>query len=271
MKKIQIDELRELQMQILDYVDAFCRKNDIKYTISGGTLLGAVRHGGYIPWDDDMDIQMQRNEYIRFTKLWNERKKEHPFEFISIESGNSMGYPFGKIHNPKTSLFYNGLKRTGVYIDVFPVDRVADMNDFESRHRQVQQLYHKQYNIFAWQQVKNSRAKINTMRSLLYYIKSFFLGAFRSREKLAVQINQIAQQKSMEDCPYLFEMIAGAICKQPFPKSVFGSYQDIKFENRTYMSVKDYDTYLTATFGDYLTLPPEEKRVSSHGYMACWL
>ena len=69
MKEIGIGELRELQMQILDYVDAFCRKHDIKYTISGGTLLGAVRHGGYIPWDDDMDIQMLRSEYIRFLEV----------------------------------------------------------------------------------------------------------------------------------------------------------------------------------------------------------
>ena len=75
MKEIQIEELRELQMQILDYIDSFCRSCGINYTISGGTLLGAVRHGGYIPWDDDIDIQMLRDDYVRFTQLWNEKRE----------------------------------------------------------------------------------------------------------------------------------------------------------------------------------------------------
>lgn len=271
MKEIQIDELRELQMQILDYVDAFCRSNNIKYTISGGTLLGAVRHGGYIPWDDDIDIQMLRSEYVRFTELWNKQKDTHPYTFISIESGNGMGYPFGKISNLKTVLYYNGVARTGVYIDVFPVDNVKDMNDFKSRHEKIQKLYAKQYRIFAWQQVKTAICQQGKLWLYLKHIRTFLFGAGRSREKLAVIINRLSQRQNAEECNYVFEMIAGSICKRPIPKDVFHEYKDISFENRTYMAVCDHDSYLTATFGDYMKLPPVEKRVLQHGYEVYWL
>ena len=140
MRAISQEELKELQMGILDYVDAFCKENDIKYTLSGGTLLGAVRHGGYIPWDDDIDIQMLRDEYNRFTDIWNRTKDKHPYEFVSIESGNGIGYVFGKIHNPKTITYVRGLKRTGVYIDVFPVDKVIDEKDFRRRRNIIMKL-----------------------------------------------------------------------------------------------------------------------------------
>ena len=102
MREIKTEELRELQMQIMDYVDIFCREHGIRYTISGGTLLGAIRHGGYIPWDDDFDIQMLREEYKRFTKLWNQEENTFPYELINMESGNNMGYPFGKVHDKRT-------------------------------------------------------------------------------------------------------------------------------------------------------------------------
>lgn len=140
MKEIQIQELRELQMQILDYVDVFCRNHDIKYTISGGTLLGAVRHGGYIPWDDDIDIQMLREEYERFTTLWNKESNHENYELVNIESGNNLGYPIGKVHDTRTITYVGGLPRTGVFIDVFPVDKVLDMKDFMKRHKSIRSL-----------------------------------------------------------------------------------------------------------------------------------
>jgi len=263
MKEIQIDELRELQMQILDYVDAFCRKHDIKYTISGGTLLGAVRHGGYIPWDDDIDIQMLRNEYRRFTEVWNECKQEHPYEFVSIESGNGYGNACGKVCNQRTVLIVNGLPFTGIYIDIFPVDKVLDYNDFQKRHNQVMRIRRKMANLMA---IKQNLYK-NPFQRILLKIK----GGIVSMEILAERINKIAMERNEEvNCPYLFELVAGALCKEPFPKEIFDSYIELQFENRRYMSVRDYDKYLTSTFGDYMTLPPIEKRVRHHRFTAYW-
>ncbi len=133
LRQISIEELKLLQLEIMDYVDLFCRKNSIQYTLSCGSLLGAVRHGGYIPWDDDIDIYLLRDQYDKFTSLWNSKKDEHPYELVNIESGNNMGYHYGKIHNPNTVTYVGKVKRTGVFIDVFPVDYVRDENDADNR------------------------------------------------------------------------------------------------------------------------------------------
>lgn len=266
MKEILIDELRELQMQILDYVDAFCRKNSIRYTISGGTLLGAIRHGGFIPWDDDMDIQMLRSEYNRFTELWNQQKGEHGFYgLINIESGNNMGYPFGKVHDTRTVTYIGNLKRTGVYIDVFPVDNVRGEDDFEKRHGEIKELYKKRSVCFS---ILRSRCEKTSLKQRL---RQFIMNPHMTYEEVAEKINDLAMKYSKEDCPYVFEMIAGMQCKKMIPSVVFDEYDEIPFENRKYMAVKDYDTYLERTFGNYMQLPPIEKQKSFHHLSFFWV
>ena len=265
MKEIQIDELRELQMQILDHVNAFCHKYGIKYTISGGTLLGAVRHGGYIPWDDDMDIQMLRREYNRFTELWNKDTSQHDhYELVNIESGNNMGYPFGKVHDTRTTTYIGRLERTGVYIDVFPVDKVRDEQDFNVRHSEIKELYKKRSVCFSLLRSRYEKT------SLKQRVRQLFLNPHISYEDVAIKINNLAKINNEENCPFVFEMIAGMQCKKMIPKEVFEVYEEIKFENRRYMSVKDFDTYLERTFGDYMKLPPVEKQKSFHNFLAYW-
>lgn len=265
MKEIQIDELRELQMQILDYVDGFCRKNCIKYTLSGGTLLGAVRHGGFIPWDDDIDIQMLREEYVRFTELWNLTPKDSRYELINIESGNNMGYPFGKIHDTRTVTYIGNVARTGVFVDVFPLDGVSSLKDFYKRHRIIKKLYANRAKAFQKDYINKTNDKQNIIAKALQILKPT-----KSFEDYAIEINEIAKNESDKNCPLVFEMISGMICKEPMPKSVFLSYSDISFENRVYMAVSDYDTYLRLTFGDYMQLPPVEKRNSHHVFKSYW-
>ena len=262
MKKIEIDEFRELQMQILDYVDAFCRTHDIKYTISGGTLLGAVRHGGFIPWDDDMDIQMLRSEYEKFTAIWNQNKEIHPYEFVSIESGNSMGYTFGKMHNPDTVTYLNGDERTGVFIDIFPIDDVRDALDCKKRHEHIRKLYSRMMAAYALE----IDTKINFLRRVIYRIRSFG----KTRLYYAEQISRIAQNSNHKGYNMVFELVSGFKCKDPIYKYVFENMTDIHFENRVYMSVKDYDMYLTNTFGNYMTPPPPEKQKRDHSFVPYW-
>ena len=263
MKELAKDELKEVQMQIMDYVDSFCRKNSIQYTLSYGTLLGAVRHGGYIPWDDDIDIQLLRSEYDRFTQLWNTSKENHPYELVNIESGNNMGYPFGKIHDPKTTTYVGGVERTGVFIDVFPVDYIIDLEDYKLRSNTISRLYKKRYDCFAW--MKSKYEDLSFFNLIRLYLRKPRL----SYEEIAVKISNIAKQVSVKT-DTVYDLINGRYSKSVIPSIIYEEYSDIIFEDRVYRSVKNYDALLTLTYGDWRTPPPEDKRVTHHEFVAFW-
>ena len=101
--KLQIEEVKQIQLGILDVVADFCDQNQIQYWIDSGTLLGAIRHKGYIPWDDDIDVGMLREDYDRFTKLFNE--KNDRFQFCCIENSPEFFVPHGKVTDTSTVLY----------------------------------------------------------------------------------------------------------------------------------------------------------------------
>lgn len=263
MRELTSNELKEVQMQIMDYIDLFCRKNGIQYTIAFGTLLGAVRHGGFIPWDDDIDIQLLRPEYERFTRLWNEKKDEHPYELVNIESGNNMGYPFGKVHDLNTVTYVGNIKRTGVFIDVFPVDYVIDSDDYLLRSKKIERLIEKRFACFNWLNIKKS--------NLPFYkkIKPFLRKPHDSYEEIAVEISSEAKRITQRTA-FACDMINGRYSKGMLSSNVYSDYMDIKFEDRVYRSIKDTETYLTQTYGDWRTPPPPEKQITHHGFKAYW-
>lgn len=263
MVELTPNELKDVQLKIMDYIDSFCRENEIQYTLAFGTLLGAERHGGFIPWDDDIDIQMLRSEYDRFTQLWNENKQDHPYELVNIESGNNMGYPFGKVHDPNTVTYVGNLKRTGVFIDVFPVDYVIDRDDYLLRSKIIESLIEKRFACFNWLNIKES--------NLPFYKKiiPFLRKPHESYEEIAVEISNEAKRVK-EKTAIACDMINGRYSKEMLSSEIYEDYKDIKFEDRVYRSVKETDIYLTKTYGDWRTPPPPEKQVTHHGFKAYW-
>ncbi len=263
MNALTPEELKNVQMRILDYVDKFCRENNIEYSLAAGTLLGAVRHKGFIPWDDDIDIMMTRDEYNIFIEKWFQAK-EHPFVVTNEESGNSMGYPFGKIYDPNTITYVGSIERTGVYIDLFPMDKVVDQEDYLCRRIAINNLLKERSRALNWMRAKKGDY------SWIRFIKAFIEKPKRNFYEYPKLINDLAKSKNTEDCPWYYLMVVGAYSKEPTPKAVFGQYTDIAFEDRVYRTVSDYHTYLTNMYGDYMTPPPIEKRVSHHGFKAYW-
>lgn len=265
MRELTKDELREVQLEMMDYVDRFCRDNNIQYTLSSGTLLGAMRHGGFIPWDDDIDIHMLRSEYKVFTKLWNDNREKHPYELVNIESGNNMGYPFGKIHDKRTVTYIGNIERTGVFIDVFPVDFVLDQDDLDKRYKQIAELYKQREKCLNWMLVKSSKEHVSIKR----WIYAFLNKPRESYNDIAIEIANLAEEINYRT-NYVFEIICGFIGKNVVPTEVYESYCDVKFEDKVYRRVVDYDTLLTKAYGDWRTPPPVEKRVTHHGFKAYW-
>ena len=128
MIKLDNTEVKKYILNILCEFAAFCDQNGLRYYLSGGTLLGAVRHKGFIPWDDDIDVMMPRNEFEKLEKILNEKKIAENLSFISYDNGN-MHYPFGKVINTNIKIDDSCVKdklEQYLWIDIFPMDGIPE-------------------------------------------------------------------------------------------------------------------------------------------------
>lgn len=261
LKEITPDELKQIQLRILDYVDAFCKKHNIMYSLACGTLLGAIRHKGFIPWDDDIDIQMLRPDYERFIQLF---RKENSKLYSIKTLDDKLEIPYAKVIDESTTLI-EGSILSGVFIDVFPIDGVKNEEDFKERHAEVMQQYYKHYII---------KSKFSSRKVIKEKIKLAILKVLYSQntpERIIKKINDIAQKEEVNECNYLFEMAAGRTYRAPFSKKAFSSVIRVAFEDKYYPALVGYDEYLKACYGEnYMQIPPKEKQISHHDFKAYW-
>ena len=124
----ELEELHQIELDMLKEIDRICRRENIQYYLAGGTLLGAVRHKGFIPWDDDIDIAMARDEYERFLKVM--KKERHPYlKIFAMEFDKEYQYTFAKVVDTRTRLIEEigkDLPDMGVFIDIFPIDGLGN-------------------------------------------------------------------------------------------------------------------------------------------------
>ena len=164
MKTVTSEEQKAIMLDLLQKTADFCEKNNIRYFLCGGTLIGAIRHKGFIPWDDDIDISMPRPDYDRFISLFN--KPENYYQVICMENNKKYGFPFAKVHDTRT--FVDELQyakdQFGVYIDIFPIDGVGE-NEQVFRILRLRKLLHtKKANYF---QRTIAKKIINTFGKIL--------------------------------------------------------------------------------------------------------
>ncbi len=262
MKQITTEELKSLQIDILKAVDAFCIKNSIHYWMDCGTLLGAVRHGGYIPWDDDIDIGMLREDYDRFIESFN--KENDRYRFKCLENSPDFLYPSGKVLDTKTVLYEpdrNGQK-ISVNIDVFVYDLAP------SNPKKCESMYNKRDFLrkMQRQRVENYKIKGNPLKVIGGNLTRLFVRMFPRNYFVNKMVKNSKKYKDAKNFTAVgnFTSYARIYC----PKELVNRAIRLKFEDCEFNAPIGYDDWLKAFYKDYMKLPPEEKRVPHHSFEA---
>ncbi|MDY6069596.1 MAG: LicD family protein [Opitutales bacterium] len=260
-RTINIDELKSVQISILDEFDAFCKKHSLNYTLAAGTLIGAIRHKGYIPWDDDIDIAMPRPDYEKLRSIFS-----HPYlRLWASRNTGDLGYahPFMKLSDERTLLIEHSAMdiRYGVNIDIFPVDGTKG-GIIGKAHALVAR---KLYSCLMVKLIAGRRDRKLSKKILLAVLKLVML-PFPQRF-LAAFIERITSIFDYNKSSYVGELVWTPVVEKQ--KSFCGSVE-VPFEGKMYKACQGYDYYLRAIFGDYMTPPPERDRVSTHKFEAYW-
>lgn len=266
MKKLTQEEKKIVLLDILTAVDAFCKEHDIRYSMACGTMLGAVRHKGFIPWDDDIDIYVLREDYSRLEKLFPDLL-DGKYRFVSFHRTPEWHCVYGKVVDDRTISVNTYVTRVplGINIDVYPIDDVPenDVDWVSYRKKQKQAVYNVKY--------KNLKLSLNNslrLNSLLLMKKLPIL--LRSKRQLLMDLDRLAQSNNGKGFSKCFECCQGLVQQRPFPKALFDSVISWPFEDRYFIGFQDADAYLKNGYGDYMKLPPKEKQVLVHGYDSYW-
>ena len=249
--------LREVQVQILDEIVRICNGHNLRYCLTGGTCLGAVRHKGFIPWDDDVDIIMPRADFRQFISLTKEGNTGDFFLDYYV-TNPTYGRCFAK-YCKKNTLFIepNGL-RQAIYVDIFVQDKVPGP-DFAAKSK-LPALIHKLDAITTVRR-EGLRGR-DTLTRLVYYLTRWVpvRWIFKWETRLMTRFEETDAQYYLNyGSPY-------NLVKETLHISEFEPYTKLEFEGKRYPAIARYDDYLRRLFGDYMQLPPEEKRVSHHLY-----
>lgn len=251
--------LRELQMtelEMLIEVDRICRKNNIRYSLDGGTLLGAIRHDGFIPWDDDADVVMLRTEYNKFYTACKQELDTERFFLQEYRTDNKYRWGYSKLRRNGTVFLREGQEHVkcnqSVFIDIFIYDNVPDC------------LIARQIHLFMCYCIRKALySEVGKVTASNLVLRNWYKLLNKiPRDKLFYLIEKIANKENKKrhnlvrhmTYPYRKE------CKYGLPRECFDDYIEKEFEGHLFKIFKNYNLYLTRLYGDYLTLPPQEMR-----------
>lgn len=240
MRKLNREEVKQIQLGILSKIKEYSNKNNLRYYLQSGTALGAVRHKGYIPWDDDVDVFLPIDDYLKLIKIL---EKDDQYKIVSqFNTDYYFGWGFGYMVDTNTICDINKFPiqiTTGQSIDLFPLYGIPS-------------------------EEKEKQFYINRAKEL----ENKCLVAIEDNERINAikELNEFLLYYKYDDCNLVGNVLMPFFVKDIFDKDIFGDGVEMPFENLSLKVPTNYDAYLKQLYGDYMKLPPEDKRVGEHFY-----
>lgn len=263
-KYLTSKEKKEVAYNILVKFVEFCEKNNLYYTLSGGTLLGAIRHKGFIPWDDDIDVNMPRKDFEKLRELLVEEKISDNISFSDINDENNF-YPFIKLYDNRTEQkMEDGNGVIGIWIDIFPVDSIPENKSEQAKLIRKARFWRAAV-ISLNSNLKNSKGIIKNIGKAFFKFVSIFVG----KKYFVIKANENSQKFENEKTNLVGGILWGYGSGEILTKDEYFNCEKFQFRDRYFNAPKGWEKYLTGLYGDYMQLPPKEKQVS-HNTKAWW-
>lgn len=269
MKELNLREVQKGAYKILQQIDKICNENNLTYYLAYGTLIGAVRNGGIIPWDDDIDIMMPRKDYDKFTEYCHQNKEKiKPLELFDISNDK---YPY-MINRLSDSNYFLEVQNEasygiGLFVDIYPLDGISNKkkifnfrgfraNLYSSMCFQATRQYY---------EIGHTEGILKKIIKRPFYLISKIVG----KKRCILKLSKIYKKYDYDNSKYVGCIVWDFVNRESvFPKEYFGKPIYVRFEDGIFPVPKEYDKILRKIYGDYMKLPDENKRIPHHDYKA---
>lgn len=264
MRELELKEIQAESLKIIKLIDRICRDNNLQYSLFYGTLIGAIRHKGFIPWDDDLDIVMLRNDYDKLEKYFIEHEDElKPFKIFSYKNNPKYPYMLNRVCNTSFAMVSENEEDSGMgtFVDIYPFDGFGNSKDTFLQLRS--RIYCSMYMMKSRKHFVKTGSFIgdSIKRILNLYAKCI------SYKSLQHKIERLSKKYSCDDSDYVSCLTwSGLSYKSCYLKSDILETVRVPFEDCELLVPKKYDVLLRKVYGDYMELPPEKDRIGHHFY-----
>ncbi len=264
MFKEQLSPLQEKLLEMIKWFHEFCVNNEIPYYITSGTMLGAARHEGFIPWDDDIDVAIPRPHYNRLCELLCDRVDHYIIE-TPYSQNNDYIYGYAKLYDMNTTMIEHMRKdiKRGILIDIFPLDGLG--NSYEESIKNYKRI--DVYSMFLAARTCAIRKGRSLWKNASIIIAGMLPTIIVDNHLLAQKVDKKCQVYGYENSAFVASCLSTYRSIEIMEKRIYGKPTLYRFEDTYLFGPELYEEYLTKLFNDWRMLPPKEKRVSVHNYL----